>query len=328
MGQWFNGAVNLATIARKTGYPVSEVSGWKTRGHGPMGNTVKPIVCHHTAGPEPERTESDYPSMRVVRDGRTGLPGPLAQYGIGFSGRIYVIAAGLSYHAGTGSWRGWSGNSVALGIEAEDGGDGDWTAAQLDVYPRLCAVICQFLGVGSAWVCGHKEWAPGRKIDPAGIDMNDFRSKVSYYLNNPSKIAKTGTTTPTPTPTKDWFDMATEAQLEALFKKYVNPIPDKVWAEPIADVTKPKIRNKAGKLVYQTMAARSFFSWGRRDTRTLYDALPKLLDDESTLTKAIDAAVQKADSTDPTALKDALVAALLEVLEKSAAEDETEPVTA
>lgn len=195
-GQWFNKpGSNLVTVAKETGFPVVAVAGWETRGHGGMAGTVKPIVCHHTAGPEPERTNSNYPSFYVVRDGRSGLPGPLSHYGIGFDGTIYVFAAGLAYHAGTGSWKGWSGNSVAIGIEAEDGGDGDWRPEQLDVYPRLCAALCQFLGVGAEWVCGHKEWSPGRKIDPAGINMNTFRSMVDWYLKNPDKIRKGSTTT-------------------------------------------------------------------------------------------------------------------------------------
>lgn len=189
MSQWFNRpGSNLATIARETGAKVVEVPGWTRRGHGGLGNYVGAVVAHHTAGPEPERTSSNYPSLRVVRDGRAGLPGPLSQYGIGFDGTIYVIAAGLAYHAGSGGWRGCRGNSQAIGIEAEDGGDGDWLPAQLDVYPRLCAVICQFLGVDAGAVCAHREWAGPRKIDPAGIHMPGFRQTVAGYLAAPHTI--------------------------------------------------------------------------------------------------------------------------------------------
>ncbi|MDR7302696.1 N-acetylmuramoyl-L-alanine amidase [Haloactinomyces albus] len=153
-GQWFNRpGSNLATLARETGYPVIEVSGWSTRGNGSLGSHVGVVVCHHTAGPEPEQTSSNYPSLNVVTYGRPGLDGPLSHFGIGYDGTIYVIAAGLAYHAGAGGWAGFSGNSTALGIEAEDSGDGDWTPQQLDVYPRLAARICQFLGIGASAVC-------------------------------------------------------------------------------------------------------------------------------------------------------------------------------
>lgn len=187
MGQMFT---NLASACREIGYPVVEVPGWKTRGHGPMANHVYGVMGHHTAGPEPERTSSNMPSLNVLIYGRSDLPGPLSQIGMGFDGTIYVIAAGLSYHAGDGVWRGVTGNEFFLGIEAEDGGDGDWTAAQRDCYPRLAAKLCQFLGAGAGWFCGHKEYAPSRKIDPAGWDMASMRQKVAYYLNNPGQIRK------------------------------------------------------------------------------------------------------------------------------------------
>lgn len=189
MPQWFNGpGEDLATVARETGYPVVEVDGWRNRGHGGLDSHVGVIVLHHTAGPKRSASSENFPSLRVVRDGRAGLPGPLAHFGIGYDGTLYVVAAGLAYHAGSGGWAGMSGNGAALGIEAENSGDGDWTDAQLDVYPRLCAVLCQFLGVDSAAVCAHREWAPNRKIDPAGIDMPDFRRTVSDYLATPDQI--------------------------------------------------------------------------------------------------------------------------------------------
>lgn len=195
---------NLATIARETGYPVVEVPGWTTRHHGPFAAHVGATVCHHTAGADPHETASNFPSLRAVRDGVPGLAGPLSNYGLGFDGTIYVIASGTCWHAGTGGWAGMTRNSECIGIEAEDAGDGDWTPEQRDCYPRLCAVICQFLGVGAHTVCGHKEWAepPGRKIDPAGIDMAQFREQVQQYLNNPETIPRHAHSTPE-TPSED-----------------------------------------------------------------------------------------------------------------------------
>lgn len=187
MGQWFSGEQNLATLAYETGYPVVELDGWQSRGHGPLGDHVGGVVLHHTAGPEPSQSSSNFPSLEVVRDGRPGLAGPLAHYGIGYDGTIYVIAAGLAYHAGSGSWNGLSSNAEVIGIEAEDSGNGNWTPEQRDVYPRLVARICQFLGVNETGVCGHKEWTP-RKIDPAGINMSEFRAQVRGFLQSPNTI--------------------------------------------------------------------------------------------------------------------------------------------
>lgn len=187
MGQIFT---KLAAIARETGYPVIEVPGWRTHHHGAFADYVGCTVCHHTAGADPHESRSNYPSLNAVRNGVPGLDGPLSNFGLGFDGTIYVISSGTCWHAGRGGWAGMQYNSQAIGIEAEDAGDGDWTRAQLDCYDRLCAVICRFLGTDAGTVCGHKEWCypPGRKIDPAGIHMPTFRGQVQWYLNNPNQI--------------------------------------------------------------------------------------------------------------------------------------------
>jgi hypothetical protein len=155
-----------------------EVGGWQERGHGGM-VAVRGIVCHHTAG----APTGDFPSLAVVRDGRADLPGPLSALGLGRSGTVYVIAAGLSWHAGDGSWPGLNGNGDCLGIEAESVGDGhDWTAAQRDAYPRLCAALCRHYGIPASLVIAHREWTD-RKIDPLGIDMDDLRGTVARLLD-------------------------------------------------------------------------------------------------------------------------------------------------
>lgn len=166
---------DLADACRKSGLTVTEVAGWRTRGHGSM-TAVRGIICHHTAG---ARTGT-YPSLAIVRDGRPGLEGPLSQLGLARDGSVLVIAAGKAWHAGAGSWPGLSGNEDCIGIEAESVGNGrDWTAAQRDAYPRLCRALAQHYGVPASRVIAHREWAPTRKIDPAGIDMNILRRAVA-----------------------------------------------------------------------------------------------------------------------------------------------------
>lgn len=167
----------LAKVAREAGLEVDEVEGWTMRGR----DTMRPrgIVCHHTAG---GRT-GDIPSLRTLVHGRSDLPGPLCHYGLGRSGTVYVVAAGKANHAGTGEWRGLRTNSEVIGIEAENAGDAadPWPDRQLDAYVRLCAAVCEHLGVEATMVAGHKEWAQpaGRKPDPHSIDMDDFRVRVA-----------------------------------------------------------------------------------------------------------------------------------------------------
>jgi hypothetical protein len=200
----------LADAARLTGYPVVEIAGWRTRGHGGM-SSVEGVVLHHTAGPR----KGEYPSLAVVRDGRSGLPGPLANFGLGRSGTVYVNASGLAYHAGASAWSGRDPdgrsfgftnlNARFLGIEAEDDGDGTWTPEQIDCYPRLAAALCSYMRRSAARVCAHRECAvpTGRKPDPTGIDMPSLRNRVAGLLADPLRlIPRGGVPQPPATPTR------------------------------------------------------------------------------------------------------------------------------
>jgi hypothetical protein len=171
----------LADVLRAEGLPVREAAGWKTRGHGAMGD-IYGVLLHHTAGP---RT-GNYPSESVVVHGRPDLDGPLANLGLARDGTWIVIAAGQAWHAGTGSTA-WcpanTGNTHLIGVEAESCGTrDDWTDAQRGSYPRGVAALLRHYRLPASRAIGHKEWAPGRKIDPAFWDMTGFRSDVARWL--------------------------------------------------------------------------------------------------------------------------------------------------
>lgn len=186
----------LADAARLTGCPVSEVAGWRTRGHGGM-SAVEGVVLHHTAGPP----DGEMPSLRVIRDGRADLAGPLAHYGVGRSGTIYVVAAGCSWHAGASSWDGITSlNGRFIGVEAEDDGDGTWTPDQLDCIPRLLAACLYYIRRDSSRAAGHREVAlpEGRKVDPTGIDMDAVRTRVADLLADPLRMIPRGAASGSP----------------------------------------------------------------------------------------------------------------------------------
>lgn len=166
---------DLADACRKSGLPVVEVDGWQSRGHGGFAG-VNTIVCHHTA--TPKAATGDYPSLRIVRDGRSDLPGPLAQLGLGRDGTVYVIAAGVAWHAGS-TFFPRQDNWHAIGIEAEHDGLSAWDPVQHSAYVRLVAALVEHYGIPLSNVQGHKEVAKplGRKIDP-NFDMTDFRARV------------------------------------------------------------------------------------------------------------------------------------------------------
>jgi N-acetylmuramoyl-L-alanine amidase len=191
----------LVDAARLTGYPVVEVAGWRGRGHGGM-RVSEGVVCHHTAGPK----VGNMPSLGVITNGRAGLAGPLANYGLARDGTVYVVAAGCAWHAGASAWAGFHDlNDEFVGIEAEDDGDGKWTDEQWDSYPRLVAAILFYCRRGSERTTGHKECClpHGRKPDPGGVDMVAFRNRVNWLLGDPLKRIPRFSNPPTPTKKKD-----------------------------------------------------------------------------------------------------------------------------
>ena len=157
---------------------VVELAGWRERGS----STFSPLgfVWHHTAGP----LSGNAPSLAICTYGRTGLPGPLCNLFLARDGTVYVVAAGRANHAGSGSWRGLTGNSSVWGLEIENTGYGTgpkaepWSPLILD----LAARIVRALRVDPDLACHHKEWT-SRKVDMhtvGGAAMREAVRKIDY----------------------------------------------------------------------------------------------------------------------------------------------------
>lgn len=177
-------ALWLVDGLRTAGLVVHEVPGWQTRGSSSF--YPRGVVCHHTAS----HAGSDHPALGICTNGRSDLAGPLCNVLLARNGDCYVVASGRANHAGTGGFRGLTGNSTVFGIEAENNGIGEaWPLVQVDAYLRLCAALCKGGGFTPATVCYHREWAPSRKIDPAGpgipADGNEWRSRVAAAHDGP-----------------------------------------------------------------------------------------------------------------------------------------------
>lgn len=178
----------LAPVLRAAGLNVFETEGWATRGKDVM--VPKVLVAHHTAT---GTNWSDLALDRLLRVGRTDLPGPLCHIHLTRTGQCRLIAAGMANHAGKGSWKGHSGNAIAVGIEAANNGLGEyWPQAQIDAYDRASAAILKHIGRDSTYLCGHREWAPMRKVDPTGIAMPAMRTKVQAILQGDTMIIRQG----------------------------------------------------------------------------------------------------------------------------------------
>lgn len=163
----------LADCLRAAGLEVVEHGNWQDRGKNLL--AVEAVICHHTAT---KASASDEAVCRVLINGRSDLPGPLCQLGLDRRGRYHLIAGGKGNHNGHGRY----GNQT-IGIEAFNDGVGEpWPARQVDAYVKGVAAICARLGIGSGRVLGHKESDPSRKIDPKGIDMGVFRTRVDLTM--------------------------------------------------------------------------------------------------------------------------------------------------
>lgn len=193
----------LAAVARRTGFQVVELPGWQTAGHGEMGQ-VEGVVLHHDASNRATKS-TGLQLAQAIRVGRPDLPGPDAHYYIDRAGVIYVMAAGLCWHAGAVRSTYYA-NAHSIGIEAGNDGTGEpWAPAVMASYIALTSeLLTEFdLAVGRAG--GHREVCSpvGRKIDPT-FDVNAFRSLVGAYQPVPA-------TTPTPPPASAGYESPEDA---------------------------------------------------------------------------------------------------------------------
>lgn len=179
----------LADELRRAGLTVVEHTGWKTRGR-PGTWLPRFGIVHATAAP---RGQADAIQVAIVRDGRQGLIGPIANACVARDGRWHVLAAGrcnTTIPGTSGPYNGL-GNTYALGVEACNDNAGEpWPPAQYDAYVRGWAVIARKMGWGPDQLRGHKEHTPGRKTDPT-FSMPSFRATVGRLLAGQEDIDMT-----------------------------------------------------------------------------------------------------------------------------------------
>lgn len=187
----------MRRIAARTGYPYVEA--WSAQNKGAMSGVWGALI-HHTG--TAWSAAGDYPTLRIVRDGRSDLQNSLCAFGLGRSGTIYLVSEKLSWHAGAGNWNGLTnGNGLMVGIEAESDGV-HWTDEERDAYPRLVASILIEIGQDDKYTTRHASYAlpKGRKTDASGLDMDAFWRQVYAYLAKPATVTRGGAPSPAPTP--------------------------------------------------------------------------------------------------------------------------------
>lgn len=171
----------LPAVLKAAGLPVVVVDGADARGRDD-GMDNPGVVWHHTV------TGTNWTTAAVnnllAYKGNATTPPPLCNVGVERDGTHYIIATGVANHAGAGAWNGMSGNRSMIGFELYNVGTAaePWPLAQLDSVRRATAAILLHVKRSEAYLCGHKEWAPGRKSDPHSLDMAWERSYIKSIL--------------------------------------------------------------------------------------------------------------------------------------------------
>lgn len=207
---------DLADVLRQAGLGVTEVDGWQRRERGGQGYSRGPvgIIVHHTASP------SSWDGQNDVNYLATGCDvAPMANLYLQRTGQWWVIAAGATNTNGKGGPYGPlpanSANSRVIGIEAANNGLGEaWPDVMQDSYTAGVAALAKHYSINVQNVIAHHEWAPTRKVDPAGPsrfgsinaskswDMDQFRQEVNQKLGGqavPVAVPPPATRTAAPT---------------------------------------------------------------------------------------------------------------------------------
>lgn len=173
---WTGDPVWLEGVLRpELGNRLRVLDGWQNRGHGDF-KDIRGVMVHHT-GNRNATAES-------IRDGRPDLPGPLSNIHIATDGTVTIVAVGVCWHAGKGSYP-WlptdMGNWHLIGIECAHDGNEQWPDAQIIALRDTCAALAVKLEAPATRVIGHKEYAGAAqgKWDPGNMDMSWFRGEVA-----------------------------------------------------------------------------------------------------------------------------------------------------
>jgi len=197
---------DIVHVLENAGIPTLAEPGWPRRGRsGGSGLKGPPrgIIVHHTASQTSAQNDVNYITYNAQY-------APISQLYISREGVVHVCAGGGANHAGSGSGEWWgssvpndSANSYTIGIECGNNGVGEfWPEVQRRRMVEVCAILANHYDVPIDEVRAHYEWAPDRKIDPAGPpepymhptdgsrrwDMNRFRADVTAWGQLPPPL--------------------------------------------------------------------------------------------------------------------------------------------
>ena len=191
----------LGDVLRAAGIQVIEEGDWRARGR-PGAFEPIGVLWHHTASTSsPSRPA---PSLSVVINGRSDLPGPLCHALVDYNGVFRLIAAGRANHAGRSGGSGpipvGDGNTMLIGWEIDYAGDQPsgpdqaMTPAQYTASVKATAAVLRRLGRDASFARGHRETSTTGKPDPSFVNLDTMRADVARELagSNPGTPAAAG----------------------------------------------------------------------------------------------------------------------------------------
>ena len=202
----------FVSALRAAGLDVVEMPGWQDRGESGSFN-IRGLLLHHDA----MGLHNDNVPHFMSQNGENG-----AQLWVKYTGQVYVLAAGLKWHAGAGGGfrniPAGNGNAYCLGVETDYKGSGPRESAIDEAIHKLTRVAVQFYGMNPQRdLACHREYAPDRKIDLANFDADAWRARAASDAPAPRPAP---TQTPTDTGELTMADVATIlAAIDALSKK-------------------------------------------------------------------------------------------------------------
>lgn len=174
--------LELPDTLRKYGVEPVLVAGWAARGN-EFPTRPDGALRHWTVG----SLREGIPSLGILTNGRSDLPGPLCQVGqeraeASKFDRAYVIASGKANHAGDGVLNGITGNYKLLGLEIEWTGPNEaFSGRRKDVSERIMrALLDCCTGTNDNDVGEHREYArpAGRKVD-TNLSGDELRRRMT-----------------------------------------------------------------------------------------------------------------------------------------------------
>lgn len=174
----YNRITWVPDVLRAAGLTVVEHDGWRERGLSTASRfEPRAVVWHHDAS-----AVGDSPGVPASMIARYSTAA--AQLWVDRYGRWHIIASGRAPHAGV-VLPGKPDNYDSIGVETDHTTGEAWPPALLDSLRRGTAAILDHLNVKPAsGLEFHKSICspPGRKIDPAGLDLGDERGRVAALI--------------------------------------------------------------------------------------------------------------------------------------------------